>query len=451
MIAMTGSVFMTVAIAMERYVAVHYPLDYNQSMNDENASLRRVLKYVVPVILFSVVFNLPKFFEGQIAWNHDSDPPTPEIQVTELRLNRDYMLYYNNILRLVVLGILPFVMLVFFNTKIYSDVKARRRRRCPPRPPSISLSAEAVAKHVVTNGNGNNDSNGSANGDIGANIDESPVDNADATTHLTLTASPSPESEHNQLTVPEVKVRASSLDSTATEGSRKLNKRASRLTSTLTKSKRRRNQRSFQVHSRSDRNANRRRLEDNLAVIFMAIVLFFLISHFPRIILGLQELLEPPHPIQCHKAGKRTWALWVLVFSHVSHLMLVLNCCTNSVIYCGMSSKFRNQVVMHFKPLQRKAGIRRQSSRMVTYNNNPDGNDVDGAGRSTGERDSYRQSRKTVRMAVQALEMNDSIVPPPPPPLEDINVQRQQLQNGAVGAETEDRRGMRSAITQTRV
>ena len=76
---------------------------------------------------------------------------------------------------------------------------------------------------------------------------------------------------------------------------------------------------------RSVSNANRRRLEDNLAVIFMAIVLFFLISHFPRIILGLQELLEPPHPIQCHNAGKRTWALWVLVFSHVSHLMLVLN------------------------------------------------------------------------------------------------------------------------------
>ena len=40
--------------------------------------------------------------------------------------------------------------------------------------------------------------------------------------------------------------------------------------------------------TRSVSNANRRRLEDNLAVIFMAIVLFFLISHFPRIILGLQ-------------------------------------------------------------------------------------------------------------------------------------------------------------------
>ena len=30
MIMMTASIFMTVAIAMERYAAVHYPLDYNQ-------------------------------------------------------------------------------------------------------------------------------------------------------------------------------------------------------------------------------------------------------------------------------------------------------------------------------------------------------------------------------------------------------------------------------------
>ena len=47
---------------------------------------------------------------------------------------------------------------------------------------------------------------------VGANIDESPVDNADATTHMTLTASPSPDSDHNHIAVPDVKVRASSLD-----------------------------------------------------------------------------------------------------------------------------------------------------------------------------------------------------------------------------------------------
>lgn len=34
MVAMTGSILMTVAIALERFVAVHYPINYSQAMND---------------------------------------------------------------------------------------------------------------------------------------------------------------------------------------------------------------------------------------------------------------------------------------------------------------------------------------------------------------------------------------------------------------------------------
>ncbi len=101
------------------------------------------------------------------------------------------------------------------------------------------------------------------------------------------------------------------------------------------------------VCSKSLRNANRRRLEDNLAVIFMGIVVFFLVSHFPRIFLGLHELIYPPRPEICLHAGKKSIALWAHIFADFSHLLLVLNSCVNSLIYCGLSSRFRNQVLMH--------------------------------------------------------------------------------------------------------
>ena len=67
-IAITGSIFMTVAIAWERYIAVHYPLDYNQAMNNSNAIRKRLMKYVGPVLLLSILFNLGKFFEGKIEY-----------------------------------------------------------------------------------------------------------------------------------------------------------------------------------------------------------------------------------------------------------------------------------------------------------------------------------------------------------------------------------------------
>ncbi len=66
MMAMTGSIVMTVAIALERYWAVHYPINYSQAMNDSRALRKRMIKYLVPVTVFSIVWNVTKFFEIDI-------------------------------------------------------------------------------------------------------------------------------------------------------------------------------------------------------------------------------------------------------------------------------------------------------------------------------------------------------------------------------------------------
>ena len=77
----------------------------------------------------------------------------------------------------------------------------------------------------------------------------------------------------------------------------------------------------------------------------MGIVLFFLISHLPRILMGIHEVVVYNQTLACEKARMRPWAVWVHIVTNVSHLLLVINGSVNSLIYCSLSSKFRAQVV----------------------------------------------------------------------------------------------------------
>ena len=119
-IALTASIFLTVGIALERYIAVHNPINYNRAMNDARATRSRVLRFLIPVLFCAFIFSVPKFFEAQVEiWEDPGSNRTfIAVRETEFRVNPTYIRYMTWA-RLLVQNIFPVVLLVYFNTKIY--------------------------------------------------------------------------------------------------------------------------------------------------------------------------------------------------------------------------------------------------------------------------------------------------------------------------------------------
>ena len=125
-IAMTGSIFMTVAVATERYIAVYYPLYYNKILTDTTSHRGRLLTYLLPVTILAIIINIPKFLESKVAHMEDG---SVYIDVTDLRTHYLYITYYHNWFRMMVIGIIPFCAIFFLNISIYLSVKRRRKGR----------------------------------------------------------------------------------------------------------------------------------------------------------------------------------------------------------------------------------------------------------------------------------------------------------------------------------
>ena len=147
-ISMMGSIYMTMAVGMERYIAVNYPMEYTLVVNDASSHRRRLAKYALPITIFSILFNLPKFFETQVVHGEQGS----YVEVTELRMSTTYVTWYHNWARFLILGIIPFTVICFLNCKIYCAVKQRRNiaRRKPDDNISVVLMM-IVASFVICN------------------------------------------------------------------------------------------------------------------------------------------------------------------------------------------------------------------------------------------------------------------------------------------------------------
>ena len=73
-----------------------------------------------------------------------------------MRMNHNYSAY-NNWSRLIILGVVPFVLLVIFNARIYSGIserssrrRRRRREECPPATATASAATRRAPRRTAT-------------------------------------------------------------------------------------------------------------------------------------------------------------------------------------------------------------------------------------------------------------------------------------------------------------
>ena len=148
---MLCSIYMTVALSYDRYTAVSNPTEYkiSERMNASGlcGSISRMIKYVGGIIVFSIVYYLPKFFDLEIKERRvnceaetqqaklttlnisDCGTLTYYIIGTDLRNNDKFVLWYVNIANFIVTVAIPLMSLIYLNLKIYAKVKVFIRRQ----------------------------------------------------------------------------------------------------------------------------------------------------------------------------------------------------------------------------------------------------------------------------------------------------------------------------------
>ena len=106
--AVRGSVFMTVVIAYERFMAVRHPLSFNRGQR------YRAARYVSFVIIIDIILSIPKFFEFE---PNDCNG----FRFSKLYVNKIYSMY--NIVLYALFPPINMSVLIYMYAKIYCDIK----------------------------------------------------------------------------------------------------------------------------------------------------------------------------------------------------------------------------------------------------------------------------------------------------------------------------------------
>ena len=168
--AMCCSIYATVVLTLERYQAITSPIQHKNRGTSVTLG-KRLLIYVLPVMLFSFAYYIPKFFDLDVkevtkCQANTSDASnittldtiassncttTHIIYPTRLRTDPEYILWYINTSNLVVTCLLPISLLTFMNCRIGSSLNKFLQRRPSSMHADGSAKSKAGAQQNKTN------------------------------------------------------------------------------------------------------------------------------------------------------------------------------------------------------------------------------------------------------------------------------------------------------------
>ena len=145
-IAQMCSIWMTVLISSERYVAICHPLRASHM-----CSASRIRRVVLVIYLFSALFNVPKFFEFRPTTElSNSNVTFVVVGSTSLRQNVLYRYLYNTGFHFLIIFALPMITLTILNTRIVKEIKkARKVWACLHRKRKLEFKATVLPLVIV--------------------------------------------------------------------------------------------------------------------------------------------------------------------------------------------------------------------------------------------------------------------------------------------------------------
>ena len=124
--AQMASIWLTVLIAVTRYVAVCHPLRASYLL-----TVKRNRKAVIGIALCSLLYNMPRFFEYKVVTIVEDNISQHVVHASWLRNNKIYTLLYFDIMKYIFIFVLPLFLLIILNTRLvvaYRQVQRQRAR-----------------------------------------------------------------------------------------------------------------------------------------------------------------------------------------------------------------------------------------------------------------------------------------------------------------------------------